>query len=351
MKEQNQIDSIKIKLRLAKNTDYFFEVFGASSHKYILGNPLSSVKLDEFETKYNLNLPFCYKQFLLQIGNGGLIYDNSVVGNSGAGPDYGIFELGHPFQFIVEPKLKYLENDSFFNEHMTEEEWIKIYDEMNENISDEEYDKLVAKAYSGILNIGYSGCSGYLGIILNGKNTGRVIETYEEIEYCPRLFEEANFLDWYENWLDRIISGKQIMSNDFISQSETEKYLVNEFITNIDDEYWQFKKLGYLRCFQTLSKNSIKLLWNKYQNTEQINQKICLLNFLTKFDYNNTKEEISKYSIEHPLVFLRNLHLYSTERTNEWISEIKSIKMKNQNNIEIVEYIKFVTEPDLKNYC
>jgi hypothetical protein len=51
------------------------------------------------------------------------------------------------------------------------------------------------------------------------------------------------------------------------------------------------------------------------------------------------------------LVFLRNLHLYSTERTNEWISEIKSIKMKNQNNIEIVEYIKFVTEPDLKNYC
>lgn len=244
MTELNQIERIKIKLTLAKNTDCFFEVFGASSHKYIIGKPIDSEKISDFEKKYNLTLPLEYKKFLTLIGNGGINYENSVVGNSCAGPGYGIFELGHFYQFITEPSLKYHEKEPFFNENMTEENWMKIYDEIEDNVSDEEYENILGKAYSRILNIGYSGCSNYLSIILNGKNSSRVIESYEEIEYCPRLFQEMNYLDWYENWLDRIISGEEIWKSDFFSQSETESNIVQQFVSDLDDEYWQFKRLG-----------------------------------------------------------------------------------------------------------
>ena len=169
MTEINQIKRIKIKLRLAKNTDTFLEVFGASSHKYTLGKPIENQSVNDFENKYNINLPYSYKKFLTEIGNGGLELKNSVVGNSGAGPDYGIFKLGHSQHFIAESTFKYLEKEPFFNENTTEKEWERIYKEMDDNISDGHYDAKVAKAYSGILNIGFSGCSGYLGIILNGK--------------------------------------------------------------------------------------------------------------------------------------------------------------------------------------
>jgi len=35
------------------------------------------------------------------------------------------------------------------------------------------------------------------------------ISIYDEIEYCPQFAVEINFLDWYENWLDSIISGQR----------------------------------------------------------------------------------------------------------------------------------------------
>ena len=60
MDELNQIERIKIKLRLAKNTDSFFEVYGASSHKYILNSPLDIQEINDFERTYNINLPDTY---------------------------------------------------------------------------------------------------------------------------------------------------------------------------------------------------------------------------------------------------------------------------------------------------
>ena len=96
MKDLNQVERIKIKLNLAKNTDSFFEVFGANSHEYRLDSPIDITEIETFEKTYNILLPEEYKIFLTQIGNGGNEY-NSVTGNSGAGPDYGIFKLGHKY--------------------------------------------------------------------------------------------------------------------------------------------------------------------------------------------------------------------------------------------------------------
>ncbi len=152
-----------------------------------------------------------------------------------------------------------------------------------------------------------------------------------------------NFLDWYENWLDSIISGESIMGD---IRELPEKSIVNRFISDIDDNYWKFKRLGDLRSFKTLSKNSITKLKEKYKNVQQIDQKICLLNFLTKYDYENSKENIAKLSKDYPMAFLRNIHLYNKDKSNEWINEINRIR--ESDNSELLEYIEFVTDSDIK---
>lgn len=344
MNALNQIERIKIKLRLAKNTDSFFEVFGASSHRYILNAPLNVKELNDFEKKYSITLPNSYKIFLSEIGNGGIEYKNSVVGNSGAGPDYGIFKLGHLHHFIVEPSSKYLEKEPFFNESTTQEEWDKIYDEMDDNISDEDYDKVVAKAYAGILKIGFSGCSGYLGIILNGKNKDRVVYTSDEIEYCPCFSKETNFLDWYENWLDEIISGKSIKQHG--GTIESEESCINRFLS-AKEPYWTFISLAYLRSFEKLNDTSISVLHQFYEKENNEKVKLYLLNLLTKFDYFNVKKEIAKLAKINPMEFLRNIHLYSKEKSVEWLNEIE--KIKSADNAELLEYIEFITNPDIKS--
>ncbi|MFK7001003.1 SMI1/KNR4 family protein [Flavobacterium oreochromis] len=350
MREINQIDRIKIKLRLAKNTDYFLEAFGAKSHQYILSEPATIEEVNEFEKKYNIELPTCYKQFFIEIGNGGLNYEKYVIGNSGAGPDYGIFKLGNTSQFIVDPSLKYLEKDPFFNENTTYEDWDQIDKELDNAVTDEDCDIIIGNAYSSILFIGSSGCASYLGIMLKGKNKGRVIRTYDEIEYCPEFFKETNFLDWYENWLDNVISGKEIRTHYQTFEEREETNVIKDFLKDLNSDYWQFRRLDYVRSFNTISRKSKGLLWNKYLSSKEIKHKICLLNFLTKFDYKNAKKEMAVYIKEHPLVFLRNLHLYAIDKTNEWENEINAIKIENATNIEVLEYIEFVTEVDLKNY-
>ncbi len=339
----NQIERIKIKLRLAKNTDSFLEVFGASSHKYILNKPIKNQSINDFENKYNIKLPEAYKKFLTEIGNGGLEYPNTVVSNSAAGPDYGIFRLGHEHHFIVKPSLKYLERKPFFDENMKEDEWEKVYDRMDDNISDEDYDIEVAKAYSGILNIGFSGCSGYLGIILTGENKGRIVHTYDEIEYCPHFSKETNFLDWYENWLDEIISGKSISYKGL--KNEKEESCVSWFLSN-NESYRKLISLSYIKSFDALNGSSLKILNEKYKEEKDEKVKHYILNLLTKFDYDKTKNEITKLVQKNPMAFLRNLHLYNREKSIEWINEIDEIK-RNSNDPEILEYIKYVTNVDI----
>jgi hypothetical protein len=76
----------------------------------------------------------------------------------------------------------------------------------NTDLTDEEYDKEIGKLYGGILPIGSQGCTFLHGIILNGKHKGMVVNLDLE-RHKPRFAFEKNFLDWYERWLDEVISG------------------------------------------------------------------------------------------------------------------------------------------------
>jgi hypothetical protein len=78
---QDRISTIKQKLKELKRKDPGFRVFGASSHRYVNKGRLYEHEVRSFENRFNIQLPPEYREFILQIENGG------------AGPYYGLESL------------------------------------------------------------------------------------------------------------------------------------------------------------------------------------------------------------------------------------------------------------------
>ncbi len=203
----HQIGRIKKKLMGAKQIDKDCLVFGASAHKYQIHPPAPISQIKAFESTYRISLPECYRAFVLHIGNGGTSYQNS-----GAGPYYGIYTLGDHLDALVygDPKI-FLKNDCRLYPNMTDAQWknlTKILDE--DGLSDKVYYEEFAKIFGGILPLGSQGCTYVHGLLLNGPHKGKVVNLEMAAESKPKFAPGNNFLDWYERWLDEIISGKLI---------------------------------------------------------------------------------------------------------------------------------------------
>jgi hypothetical protein len=77
----HDLDVIRAKLARLRERDPRHAIFGSKSHGYALGNCLGEEQLRSLEKSIGIRLPESYRQFLLQLGNGG------------AGPDYGFLAL------------------------------------------------------------------------------------------------------------------------------------------------------------------------------------------------------------------------------------------------------------------
>ena len=119
MEHSDQILRIKQKLEKAKEMDKDFQVFGASSHRYLLGEPLKEEEVLAFENRYQITLPPSYRAFLTQLGNGGISYANSA-----AGPFYGVYPLGYDFE--ESGAHQYARFSASIFPTMTEEDWEKM---------------------------------------------------------------------------------------------------------------------------------------------------------------------------------------------------------------------------------
>ncbi|UQZ34116.1 hypothetical protein C2I18_11605 [Paenibacillus sp. PK3_47] len=197
--KETQPDRIKSKLIQAKQKDAGFSVFGASSHQYRVKEKLAAQELADWQTRHQITLPEPYMQFLTEIGNGG------------AGPYYGIYSFGKAASF-TEPEA--LHAKAVLHPGMAPEEWNGLLGPMigDEDISDEEYDKVRNKVLGGMLCIGTQGCEYEMYLVVKGEHKGRVVYTSDFHPDHPFFFVyEESFLDWYERWLDEIILGHNIV--------------------------------------------------------------------------------------------------------------------------------------------
>lgn len=99
--------------------------------------------MNKTEEQYAIELPDCYKAFVLNVGNGGIGWQNAA-----AGPFFGIYPLGeHMDELIDGNAAKYLKNDCMVVPEMTNEFWesLTFPIENNKEISDEDYETALGK--------------------------------------------------------------------------------------------------------------------------------------------------------------------------------------------------------------
>ena len=254
-----QIESIKRKLIEAEKSDKKLKVFGAENHKYIIHKTATEEEVNTFEKKYKIELPNCYKTFLLNIGNGGDSYKNS-----GAGPFYGIYPLGQNVDELICERNK------------------------------------------------------------------------------PNFTFELNFLDWYERWLNEIISEDLIKDSPSwfgytMGGSETE--ILKTYFTSIEKEIKQNCLSGILnkQSIETKTKKIIEEEYIKCNST----LKTLLLQILTKFDYKTAKPYLLELTKTDLLSVFKFINWYSKEKSLEWLETIES-NIDKINDDETFRYCTYL---------
>lgn len=333
----DQIQRIKEKLPKAKKADSRLEVFGASDHHYQLNGPATAEEVSNFEEKYGIHLPDCYRSFILQVGNGGISYSNSA-----AGPFYGIYPFGQNVNELIYDNIEeHLKNDCVIYPGMTDQYWQSLneYIDSHEDISDEDLEKELAKIFAGILPIGSQGCSYVHGIIINGAYSGRVVNLDMD-RHKPVFAFENNFLDWYERWLDEVISGELLKEGPAwfgYSMGGTDTAIIRIYL-DADTIQQKTDCLAGILNKNKIEATTIQIIEEQFLNGPD-EFKTKLLAILAKFDYEKAKPyliELAKTDLKTVCQFI---FWYAKDKSAEWFSLI----CEHIERIDDAETFKFCT--------
>ncbi len=332
-----QVNRIRTKLIAARQKDKPLKIFGASTHKYILHKPLTPAALSDFETQYNVLLPGSYKAFLLQLGNGG----ESQAG-AAAGPFYGIYPLGGCVDELTADPAKYLSEPVKIYPGLTAEEWQHLIKETEEDdISDEAYEAALGNIYAGILPIGSQGCSYIHGLVLNGEHAGKVVNLDIDRQQ-PQFTFEDNFLDWYERWLDEIISEE--LSTDGPSWFG---YTMGGSVTALLDKYHaatdQLTKHQCIRGILTkrhIDPGTVTVLEKEYLHAATVYKREWL-QALTRFSYPLAKQHLLTYSNVDLLAVVQFVWWYAKDKSAEWQGVITE-KLPHINDDETFRFCTYL---------
>jgi len=329
----------------AKRADGNLKVFGASRHQYHLNQPVSEKEVLAFEKKYDVQLPLCYKAFLTEVGNGG----NSFA-HSAAGPFYGIYPLGENVdELIYENTEKYLKQDCVLYPKMTQSYWKELTRQVEENeaISDEDFEKELGKIYGGILPIGSQGCTYIHGIVLNGPYKGRIVNLDIDRQK-PHFAFENNFLDWYERWLDEVISGELIRDSPswfgYVKGGSEEKLLA-AYVSSKDADNKQDNLAGLLN--KPVLKDGTLDQIEEWINEDREN-KITFLQMLCKSSYERAKPYLLALVDTDLRSVFQVIHGYAKEKSHEWLPMIeRSIhRVSDMETFRFCTYILYNTDVD-----
>lgn len=210
--------------------------FGCEKHRFQLSPPLSSAALAEFEKRYAVTLPEDFRQFLLQAGNGG------------GGPYYGIYPVdrwnNEVSSGIVSPD--YLAKPCPLHPDMpTCDDWLK---KLGCNFDE---------SLQGAIPIAHMGCACLCYLVVSGQAHGRVF--YMPEDGPPYFVWNANFLGWYERWLDELLMGY----DDFwfgYGLPGREEEVVEAMLHPIASDQSQYEALRTLARIPALSDKSLQAI-------------------------------------------------------------------------------------------
>jgi hypothetical protein len=162
--------------------------YGAGWHRFKLDAPSPEAVVAGFEERHEVALPPAYRLFVTELGDGG------------AGPGTGLPRLselcnapcrpGHlarPSPYLPGPRYPY--------------DWEERHEEAPGP------DRVFLP---GTLTVASHGCSLVTQLVVTGPARGRLFNVDGGGPLGPYVVEDADFLAWYERWLDEVLAGYDI---------------------------------------------------------------------------------------------------------------------------------------------
>ena len=345
MKEQ--LIRIQQKLAQAKAADKNLEVFGADAHQYHLNQPVSEAEVLAFEKKYGVQLPECYRTFMLTIGDAKAKKSDFI-----AGPYFGLYAFGTSVDSLLYEKIEtYLKAPCNLSPDMTQEEWETLSDpllpsEEEEEEDDDKYFAERAKVFGGLLPLGSQGCTYEHALVLNGKYAGRVVNVDLDLAQ-PKFAFEANFLDWYERYLDEVISGQLIDDRPTwfgYHRGEPAEVLLNEYEHTTD-------RKTQTDCLEGVYHKKPPLepaLLDKIEKLIALNNddRDFLIEILTQSSYERAKPYFQDLVTNDPKKVFQFVWWYAKDHCADWVSVVKELlpTITDERTFDFATYL--LTEGD-----
>ena len=348
MKEQLQ--RIQQKLAQAKAADKDLEVFGAKGHKYHLNPPVSEAEVLAFEEKYGVQLPECYRAFMLTVGDAKAKKSDFI-----AGPYYGLYAFGTSLDSLLYEKIEtYLKAPCNLSPDMTQEEWETLSDpllpsEEEEEEDDDKYFAERAKVFGGLLPLGSQGCTYEHALVLNGKYAGRVVNVDLDLAQ-PKFAFETNFLDWYERYLDEVISG-QLMDDSptwfGYHRGEPAEELLNEYEHTTD-------RKTQTDCLEGVYHKKPPLesaLLGKIEKLIALNNedRDFLIEILCQSSYERAKPYLQTLVTEKPKKVFQFIWWYAQDHCADWVPAVKEL-LPTINDEEMFNFATYLLTEATDNF-
>ena len=352
MKEQLQ--RIQQKLAQAKAADKDLEVFGASSHKYHLNPPVTEAEVLAFEKKYGVSLPEDYRAFVQTIGDA-----NAQKLETMAGPYYGLSAFGTQVDdLLYEGSEIYLKAPCALSPDMTQEEWEDLSDPLltDEEEEDEEEGYVIevednyfaerAKVFGGLLPLGSQGCTYYHALVLNGKYAGRIVNVDLDLAQ-PKFAFETNFLDWYERYLDEVISGQLMDKRPTwfgYYRGEPAEELLNEYEQTTDRKTQTDCLDGVYHKRPPLSEKVL----DRIEALISLNNedRDFLIEILSQSSYERAKPYLQDLVTKDPKKVFQFVWWYAKDHCADWVSVVKELlpTITDERTFDFATYL--LTEGD-----
>ena len=345
MKEQ--LLRIQQKLAQAKAADKNLEVFGADAHQYHLNPPISEAEVLAFEEKYGVSLPEDYRAFVQTIGDA-----NAQKLDTMAGPYFGLYAFGTSLDSLLYEKTEtYLKAPCNLSPDMTQEEWEALSDpllfsEEEEEEDDDKYFAELAKVFGGLLPLGSQGCTYEHALVLNGKYAGRVVNVDLDLAQ-PKFAFETNFLDWYERYLDEVISGQLIDDRPTwfgYHRGEPAEVLLNEYEHTTD-------RKTQTDCLEGVYHKKPPLepaLLDKIEKLIALNNddRAFLIEILSQSSYERAKPYLQDLVTKDPKKVFQFVWWYAKDYCADWVSVVKELlpTITDERTFDFATYL--LTEGD-----
>jgi hypothetical protein len=197
-----RLSRIRGKLQHLRSVDASLKQYGAKSHGYRLGPPLGEAQLQHYERQHEVELPYEYRRFLMEVGHGG------------AGPINGLFSLDSEDPECLNMYGGDLEKPFPWTSSFNPDRWQRGGD--IGDVEDVEWDSdgnYVGMFLPGALYLCHLGCAIRNFLVVSGPCKGEVWrdDQASRKEIYPEVDEDGNrlrFLDWYEQWLDQSLEGR-----------------------------------------------------------------------------------------------------------------------------------------------